>query len=165
MSTSIELKRNLILLGMVVIIIVLGLGVWSIPRSSVLNTVQKVEVSTPIYRGQTGTTDQFYIEYDFNNPGWTTVDITGLESKILLNGSDYNSIQVSHDLTSIEPGSTGEVIRVVQQSNAPISFTEGKVWNVTLVTEISAEASLSFFQYSETVTEVNSYSWEVNLVD
>ena len=122
-------------------------------------------VSKPVYRGESGSTDQFYVEYHFDNSGITEVDITGLDSMVLLNGSDYHSQQVSHMLATVEPGSEAEIIRVIQQSNAPISFTEGQTWNITLVTEISAESSILFFQYKDSITEVNSYNWEVNLIE
>jgi len=152
----------------VLLAIVFGIAVvqaWNVPRTSLAGTVRPEAVSGPVYRGEAGGFDQFYVSYGFENPGRTAVEIVKVEPTILLNGTDYGSVQTTHGLAVVPPGSEAEVVRVVQLANAPIGFVEGQRWNVTVVTEIVAESGFLLFEHRRAVTNVTGVDWEVHLFE
>ena len=152
----------------VLLAIVFGIAViqvWNVPRTSLARTVKPEDVSGPVYRGEAGAFDQFYVSYVFENSGRTAVEIVRVEPTILLNGTDYGSVQTTHGLAVVPPGSEAEVVRVVQLANAPIGFVEGQRWNVTVVTEIVAESGFLLFEHRRAVTNVTGVDWEVHLFE
>jgi len=158
--------RNKLLGTAAIVLIILAIAqAWNIPRASLEETIEPNQVVGPVYRGEHGAFDQFYVSYKFKNQGRAEVEITSLEATILLNGTNYNSQEVTHNLATVKPGSEAEIIRVVQLSNAPISFQEGQKWNVTLVTEVVAESSYLVFTHKKTITETVSIDWEVHMFD
>ena len=148
-----------------IIIGIIVIQIWNIPRTSLANTIEPKRISGPVYRGEAGAFDQFYLNYKFKNTGRTTVEIKKLEPKILLNGTNYNSQQTTHKLTTIPSGSETELVRVVQLSNAPIGNIEGQKWNITVITEISGESDFLLFEQSLTITNVTSVDWETHIFE
>jgi hypothetical protein len=138
---------------------------WNIPRASIIDAIKPSNINGPVYRGEAGAFDQFYLNYRFKNPGKATVEIIKLEPEILLNGTNYTSVQTTHGLTTIPPGSESELVRVVQLANAPISNIEGQRWNITVVTEITGKSSYLIFKDTKTITNVTSIYWEVHLFE
>jgi hypothetical protein len=162
-----RLSRNkqIIITIIAILVIFIIFQMWNIPRVSLAATIEPIEIIGPVYRGEFGALDQFYISYEFTNPGRVTVEITDLTSTVLLNGTNYNSQQVTHDLANIEPGTKGEIIRVVQLSLAPISNTEGQKWNITVLSEITATSKYLLFENTRTFTDVKSIDWEVHIFE
>jgi hypothetical protein len=148
-----------------IIIGIIIIQIWNIPRTNLANTIEPNRISGPLYRGEAGAFDQFYLNYKFKNTGRTTVEIKKLEPKILLNGTNYNSQQTTHKLTTIPSGSETELVRIVQLSNAPIGYIEGQNWNITVVTEISGESDFLLFGHSLTITDVTSVDWETHIFE
>lgn len=136
-----------------------------IPRSSVLNTINGVDILGPTYRGEFGVFDEFFMSFKFENSGKASVEITRLDVTILINGSNYNSKMVTHNLGKMDPGENLELQRVVQLSNAPIGWNENQVWNITATTEITAKAEFVFFNSEVSIFETRSFPWEVHLFD
>ena len=164
MSTKLPQKK-LLTISAAFLITLAALQAWNLPRASLADTITPNQIIGPTYRGEFGAFDQFYIAYKFKNTGRIPVEITELQTKVLLNGTDYNSQPVTHSLATVQPGMTGEIIRVVQLSLAPIGYQEGQVWNITVITEITAESSLGPIKHSKTITQTDSIDWEVNLFE
>jgi len=158
-------QNKLLTIATAFLLTLAALQAWNIPRASLADTITPHQIIGPTYRGEFGAFDQFYTAYKFKNTGSTPVEITDVQTKILLNGTDYNSQQVTHNLATVQPGMTGEIIRVVQLSLAPIGYQEGQVWNITVVTEITAESSLGPIKHSKTVTQTDSIEWEVHIFE
>ena len=156
-------RIKFILLDIIIGIIVIQ--IWNIPRTNLANTIEPNQILGPLYRAEAGAFDQFYLNYKFKNTGRTTVEIKKLEPKILLNGTNYNSQQTTHKLTTIPSGSETELVRVVQLSNAPIGNIEGQKWNITVITEISGESDFLLFEQSLTITNVTSVDWETHIFE
>lgn len=154
-------------LGVVAIILIslVLIQTWNVPRVSLANTIEPSQIIGPIYRGEFGTFDQFYISYKFTNDGGAPVEITQLKSKILINGTNYNSYQITHGLVQILPGSEGEIIRIIQLSQSPIRNVEGQRWNITAITEISATSSYSLFEHKRTITEITTMDWDLHVFE
>jgi hypothetical protein len=159
--------RSKKIIGAIVVItlILLIITMWNIPRISIAKTMNSIKIIGPVYRGEAGAFDQFYLNYRFKNPERATVEIIKLEPEIILNGTNYNSIQTTHGLTTIPPDSESELVRVVQLANAPISNIEGQHCNITVVTEITGKSSYLIFKETKTITIVTSIDWEVHLFE
>jgi hypothetical protein len=164
-NEGVMMRKNSIYFIILFLIVLVAGVIWYIPRTSAINTVESSTIDGPVYQGEYGAFDQFYVNYKFNNPGITDVEITELESTILLNGSEYNSQEVTHDLAVIDSGSEREIVRVVQLTLSPIGLREGQVWNITLITEVTAESQFLLYRYEKTVTDVKSIEWEVHLFE
>ena len=164
MSTK-KPHKKLLTISAAFLVTLAALQAWNLPRASLADTITPNQIIGPTYRGEFGAFDQFYIEYKFKNTGRTPVEITNLQTKVLLNGTDYNSQQVTHSLATVQPGMEGEIIRIVQLSLAPIGFRENQVWNITVVTEITAESNIGPIRHSKTITQTDSIDWEVHLFE
>jgi len=160
---KISRNKQIIITIIAILVIYIIFQMWNIPRVSLTETIEPSEIVGPVYRGEFGALDQFYISYKFTNTGRVTVKITELTSTILLNGTNYNSQQVTHDLATIEQGTEGEIIRIVQLSLAPISNIEGQNWNITVVSEITATSKYLSFKNTRAFTDVKSIDWEVHI--
>ena len=158
-------QNKLLTIAAAFLLTLAALQAWNIPRASLADTITPHQIIGPTYRGEFGAFDQFYTVYKFKNTGSTPVEITDVQTKILLNGTDYNSQQVTHSLATVQPSMTGEIIRVVQLSLAPIGYQEGQVWNITVVTQITAESSLGPIKHSKTITQTDSIEWEVHIFE
>ena len=131
-------------------------------RNNLLNTLEPNQIVGPIYRGEIGSSDQFYIDYNFENSGNFPVKITQLEVKILVNGTDYNNQKMTNELASVEPHSRSNIIRVVQFSNTPFHNVEGRRWNITAVTEIEGESFFFAFKIRGSKLLVTSIDWQLS---
>ena len=158
-------QNKLLTIAAAFLVTLVALQAWNIPRASLADTIRPNQIIGPTYRGEFGAFDQFYIAYKFKNTGRTPVEITELHTSVILNGTDYNSQQVTHSLATVQPGMEGEIIRVVQLSLAPIGYQEGQVWNITVLTEITAESSLGPIKHSKSITQTDSIDWEVHLFE
>lgn len=128
------------------------------PEIALAYTIEPRKVNGPIHWGKIGEVNQFYVNYEFRNPGLTSVTITRLESKVLMNGTDYNSQQMLHTLGTIQPLSTGDIPRVIK--TGPILMKSGyQHWNVTIITEITAISKILFIEHTRTFTDVTSFEW------
>jgi LEA14-like dessication related protein len=142
-------------------VILLGvILVWDIPRVSLADTINLSHMTGPSYIGEIEDFDQFLIVFKFKNTGNAPVTITGLTSKVLLNSTDYDSRQVTNNLATIQPREEIEVPIVVQLRDSPIGLNDRQVWNITVLTEISAESNFSFIKHVKTVNHVDSLDWE-----
>lgn len=142
------------------LLIILGaVKLWNLPNESLENTMSQSQIAGPSYIGETAGFHQFLISYKFRNTWVVPVNITGLESKILLNGTDYNSQQVTHNLATIQPGEEGEIPVVIQLSQAPIGSQERQTWKITVTSEISAESYLCSIKLQKSINRVDSIDW------
>ena len=85
-------------------IIIFVVVVWNSPILGLSDTIRPVQILGPIYRHEAGPFYWFYVNYKFINPGKIPVEITKVESTILLNGTDYGSQQTTHELATVQPG-------------------------------------------------------------
>jgi hypothetical protein len=139
--------------------------VWNIPRSTVYNTINSVEINGPIYQQEIGDFDQFFFIFSFENKGRTPIQITKIDVEVLVNGTDYNSQMTTHSLGEINPGKSRKFHRTVLLTNAPIGFRENEVWNITAIAEIAGKSEILFSQHKKSITETKSINWTVDFLD
>jgi len=160
-----ENRKSIIISILSLVLLSLLIFLWNIPRTTVNNTINGVQINGPIYQQEIGAFDQFFLTFSFENNGRTPVKITKIDVELLVNGTDYNSQMTTHSLGDIKPGNSRTFHRTVLLSNAPIGFRENEVWNLTAVAEITGESEILFFKHEKSITETKSINWTVDFLD
>ena len=131
------------------------------PATAVANTLRTAEVNhVALHRAELGDTIFIY-NIPLNNPTRTPVTIEKIEITLLVNGTDYMSRVMQNEPTTVNPGITFKIQKLVQLTGSPIGYQNPgqKTYQLEATMKIFASANSLGMRASQSHAITDQRSW------
>ena len=154
-------KKKLLIPLFAVLVVVTAFILYS-PSNLLPRTMKTAEITSIGLHLADGANTILLVGIDIENPSSVPVTITDVDITLLVNGTDFNSLVLSDNSITIEPGQTQNIVRMVQLTGSPIGYQPdgSKVhYLLDITAEITGSARSLGLEASRTVTINREMSW------
>lgn len=131
------------------------------PATAVANTLGTAEVNhVALHRAELGDTIFIY-NIPLNNPTRTPVTVEKVEITLLVDGTDYASRVMQNEPTTVNPGTTFTIQKLVQLTGSPIGYQGPgqKTYQLEATVKIFASANSLGMSSSQSHVITDQRSW------